>query len=160
MAYLLSRREAAEPQRSQARTLKQIVAKGDGATAMLQAAKAKTKSCADVAKTVAADSSLTAVDLNDVALSGLSDAVRTALQPVQAGGSTDVMTDVTNGNKAVLFVCQRAATGAGMPTREQVRSKLFETEITMMAERYLRDLKRAKRRSTSVARRPSLGVRR
>ena len=51
------------------------------------------------------------------------------------------MIDVANG-KAVLFVCQRAASGASMPTRDQVRSKLFETEITMMADRYLRDLKR------------------
>lgn len=136
---LLGKREPLNPNEAKL-TLKQIVAKGDDAVAKLQAAKAKTKSCADVAKTVAGDPSLTAVDLNDVALSGMSDTVRAALQPVQAGGSTDVI-DVAGG-KAVLFVCERVATGATMPTREQVRSKLFETEISMMADRYLRDLKR------------------
>ena len=136
---LLGKREPLNPDEAKL-TLKQIVAKGDDAGIRLLQAKAKTKTCADVAKTVAADKSLTAVDLNDVALSGLSDTVRAALQPVAAGGSTAVI-DVANG-KAVLFVCQRAAGGAAMPTRDQVRNKLFETEITMMADRYLRDLKR------------------
>lgn len=136
---LLGKREPLNPNDAKL-TLKQIVASGDGAAAKLQQARTKTKTCADVAKTVAADKSLTATDLNDVALSSMSDTVRTALQPVQAGGSTGVI-DIPSG-KAVLFVCQRAATGAAMPTREQVRGKLFETEISMMAERYLRDLKR------------------
>jgi peptidyl-prolyl cis-trans isomerase SurA len=136
---LLGKREPLNPNEAKL-TLKQIVAKGDDAVARLQQAKARTKTCADVAKTVADDKSLTAIDLNDVARSGLSDSVRAALMPVQAGGSTDVI-DVANG-KAVLFVCQRAASGSAMPTRDQVRNKLFETEITMMADRYLRDLKR------------------
>jgi len=41
---------------------------GDDAIAKLKAAKSKTKSCADVAKTVAADTSLTAIDLGATSL--------------------------------------------------------------------------------------------
>ncbi len=136
---LLGKREAANPNEAKL-SLKQIVARGDQADALLKIAKARTKSCDDVAKTVSDNPGLTAVDLNDVALDGLSEPIRKALQPVEAGGSTDVI-NVTNG-KAVLFVCKRTTGGAAMPTREQVKSKLFDTEITMLADRYLRDLKR------------------
>ncbi|MBI1361681.1 MAG: hypothetical protein GC155_15495 [Alphaproteobacteria bacterium] len=136
---LLGKREAANPDEAKL-SLKQIVARGDGAEALLKIAKARTKSCDEVAKTVSDNPGLTAIDLNDVALDGMSDTIRAALKPVEVGGSTDII-DVTNG-KAVLFVCKRTTGGAAMPTREQVKAKLFDTEITMLADRYLRDLKR------------------
>jgi peptidyl-prolyl cis-trans isomerase SurA len=136
---LLGKREPANPNEATL-TLKQVVARGDGAAQKLLQAKAQARTCADVAAAVSQIEGLSAVDLNEVSLAGLSDTFRAALQPLQVGGSTDVL-DVTNG-KAVLYVCAREQGGGALPTREQVRSRLFDTEISMMADRYLRDLKR------------------
>ncbi|MDZ4761030.1 MAG: peptidylprolyl isomerase [Alphaproteobacteria bacterium] len=136
---LLGKREPANPNEATL-SLKQIVARGDDAAVLLAQAKGRTRTCADVAATVEAIDGLSAVDLNEVALSGMAENFRAALQPLEAGGSTDVI-DISNG-KAVLYVCDRASASSEMPTREQVRSRLFDTEITMLADRYLRDLKR------------------
>jgi peptidyl-prolyl cis-trans isomerase SurA len=136
---LLGRREPIDPNAVMLK-MKQISAKGDGAAAKLQAIKSKAKTCSDAVTAAQGVDGVTVVDMNDVALQGMSDTYKAALQPVKAGESTDLID--AGDSQLVLFVCERAAADAAVPTRDQIRDRLFDTEISMLADRYLRDLKR------------------
>lgn len=43
----------------------------------------------------------------------------------------------------MLMVCEREAQSAGLPSRDQVRQRLFRQKLDLLARRYLRDLRRA-----------------
>jgi peptidyl-prolyl cis-trans isomerase SurA len=121
--------------------LKQVVARGDGAAGKLQQIKAKAKTCDQVAAATNGAEGVTPVDMNDVAITQLAAAYRPALEALQAGQSSDVL-DLGDDGKVVFYVCQRQAGAGDMPTRDDLHDRLFQTEIAMIADRYLRDLKR------------------
>jgi peptidyl-prolyl cis-trans isomerase SurA len=136
---LLGKREPAS--QSDARlNLRQVIARGERADQLLQTVRTAAQTCAQVPQAIEGLADVTSIDLNDVALSGMADAFKSALSPLKAGGVSDPL--AVSGGKAVFFVCERASVGSEIPTREQIRSRLFDTEITMLADRYLRDLKR------------------
>jgi peptidyl-prolyl cis-trans isomerase SurA len=80
--------------------------------------------------------------MNDIPLEEVADAFRPALQNVQTGQATEVIDLPENAGKMVFYVCERASGLPGLPTREEVYDRLFNAELAMVAERYLRDLKR------------------
>jgi len=121
--------------------LKQVVARGDGAAAKLQQIKTKAQTCAQVAAATNGVEGVTAVDLNDVAITQLAAAYRPALDALQAGQSSDVL-ELGDDGKMVFYVCERKTGRSDMPTRDDLHDRLFQTEIAMIADRYLRDLKR------------------
>ena len=41
----------------------------------------------------------------------------------------------------LLAVCGRRLAAAGVPTRDQIGSRLFGQQLSMLAKRYLRDLR-------------------
>ena len=43
----------------------------------------------------------------------------------------------------LLMVCERESQTAGLPSRAQIKDKLFREKIDLLARRYLRDLRRA-----------------
>jgi peptidyl-prolyl cis-trans isomerase SurA len=139
--YLIAALGKRDPNDTRAVSLdmKQVTATGPDAVQKLTALKAGATTC-DQAGPAAQTAGLTATDLKGMALSDMSDSFRAALATVQEGQSSDVV-DVGE-DKAVFFVCARASGGAAMPTREDIRSRLFDQEISMLADRYLRDLKR------------------
>lgn len=120
--------------------LKQFVARGDRAEALLISAKSKARTCADMDTAAESTPGVTAVALGEVQLSSLSETFQTALATLEAGASTPPL-DIPNG-KSVVYVCERAAGDASIPTREQIQDRIFETQIGMLADRYLRDMKR------------------
>jgi len=80
------------------------------------------------------------VDLGQATESDLAPAVRNRISGVAAGEASTVSTE---GDQAsVLFVCSRQTGGASIPSREQIESQLREQELNLLAERYLRNLRR------------------
>jgi peptidyl-prolyl cis-trans isomerase SurA len=50
---------------------------------------------------------------------------------------------VTNGDQAnIIFLCSRETGGSAIPDRQQIEDRLREAELSMLAERYLRNLRR------------------
>jgi peptidyl-prolyl cis-trans isomerase SurA len=70
----------------------------------------------------------------------LSADIRSRLQGVSIGSSSAV---VTNGDQAnIIFLCSRETGGSAIPDRQQIEDRLREAELSMLAERYLRNLRR------------------
>jgi peptidyl-prolyl cis-trans isomerase SurA len=70
----------------------------------------------------------------------LSPDIRTRLQNVPVGGASSV---VTNGDQVnIIMLCARETGGSAIPDRQQIEDRLREAELTMLAERYLRNLRR------------------
>lgn len=137
IAYL-GKREASSADDAKL-NLKQILSSDPDAADKLNEVKAKVKSCADVEKAAAGTPGVKATNLNEVALSGMPEIFRTALKPLEPGQSTEVLNG--SSGKMIVFVCERAA-GAALPSREQIENSLFDIQVSMLADRYLRDLKR------------------
>lgn len=139
--YLLAvvgKREPADPNES-VLTIKQAVASGDDAVAKLNQLRSQNLRCPAV-NAAAEAAGITVTDIQGVAQTDLTDDIRAAVQSLEPGQSTAPL-DVRSG-KAVLFICDRQLQGAQIPTRENIKDRLFDQEITMLADRYLRDLKR------------------
>ena len=142
--YVIALLGKREPTEAKAATfnLMQIVARGDDAAAKLQQVKTKATTCAQLADAAKGVEGVTApVPMNGVALRQVSAAYRPALENLQANQSTDPL-DLSDGGKMVFYVCARQEGDSSMPTREQIKDRLFNIEIGMIEERYRRDLKR------------------
>jgi peptidyl-prolyl cis-trans isomerase SurA len=80
------------------------------------------------------------VDIRQTIEAELSPAIRTRLDGVDVGGASQVLVDGEQANIVVL--CSRETGGSAIPDRRQIEDRLRETELAMLAERYLRDLRR------------------
>jgi len=141
--YIVALTGKREPSKPDAATLdmKQLVARGDGAAAKLEQVKAKATKCGEVDATAAGLEGVTNIPMNDVALTQVAAAYRPALEALQAGQSTPVL-DLADDAKMVFYVCERKAGRSDLPTRDEIHNRLFQAEMAMIADRYLRDLKR------------------
>jgi peptidyl-prolyl cis-trans isomerase SurA len=141
--YIIALMGKQEPSKPAAATLdmKQLVARGAGAAAKLEQVKAKATNCGEVDAAAAGVEGVTNVPMNDVALTQVAAAYRPALEALQAGQSTAVL-DLTDDAKMVFYVCERKTGQAGLPSREDIHNRLFQAEMALRADRYLRDLKR------------------
>lgn len=139
---LLGKREPSSPDAA-ALDLKQVLALGEGAAEKLQQVRSKAQTCDQVAAAVEGIEGIpTPADMNDVSLQQVQDAYRPALQSLQPGQSTEPM-DIPDGSgKMVFYVCDRTSGDPQIPSRDEIRDRLFNAELAMVAERYLRDLKR------------------
>jgi peptidyl-prolyl cis-trans isomerase SurA len=80
------------------------------------------------------------IDLGQTTEADLSPAIRERISGVAAGGASPVQIEA---EQASLFVvCARQTGGGGLPSRDEVESRLREQEMSMLAERYLRNLRR------------------
>jgi peptidyl-prolyl cis-trans isomerase SurA len=66
--------------------------------------------------------------------------IRDALAPLHSGENTGVMT--TAAGQQALIVCDRAIAGPGVPTRDDLENQLRGQQLSLMARRWLRDLRR------------------
>lgn len=138
IAYL-GKREAADLNKAQLK-LKQLSASGADAAIRLQKVKTAITTCPSVEAAAATVQGVTVTPLDSIELTAMSDQFRTALSPLNAGQSTGVL-DLGE-SKTMLFVCERTLADGQMQTRDQIYDQLFQTEVAMQADRYLRDLKR------------------
>ena len=80
------------------------------------------------------------VDLGRAVESDLSPDVRARIGGVATGSAS---APVVSGDTANIFVvCAREAGGAAVPSREEIEGRLREREMTMLSDRYLRNLRR------------------
>jgi peptidyl-prolyl cis-trans isomerase SurA len=66
--------------------------------------------------------------------------IRDALAPLHSGENTGVM--ITAAGQQALLVCDRAIAGPGVPTRDDLENQLRGQQLSLMARRWLRDLRR------------------
>lgn len=80
------------------------------------------------------------LDLGQTVEAELSTDIRSRLEGVAIGAGSSV---VTNGDQAnIIMLCARETGGSAIPDRQQIEDRLREAELSMLAERYLRNLRR------------------
>jgi peptidyl-prolyl cis-trans isomerase SurA len=121
--------------------LMQVVANGSDAQAKLQLVKGKAKECKEVEAAAKEVGGVTSTPMNDISLGQIAAAFRTPLEAVDAGGSSDIL-PLEGDARMLFYVCAKRAGANELPSREEIKDRLFQGEITMISERYLRDLKR------------------
>jgi peptidyl-prolyl cis-trans isomerase SurA len=97
--------------------------------------------CDGLEPAVASVGGAAVVDLGEASEAELSAEVRDRIREVDEGRASDVY-ETPDGSLAALVVCARASTGDGVPTRQEVENRLYEQELAMLSQRYLRNLRR------------------
>jgi peptidyl-prolyl cis-trans isomerase SurA len=138
---LTGKREASDPSKSIIFNMEQVVSRGDGAAAKLEALKAKTQQCTEIDKSLEGVEGVTHTPMKDVGLMQVAPAYRTPLEGLDVGQATSVI-DLSDGSKMMFFVCEKRSGDPDLPSRDEIKDRLFNQELTLVAERYLRDLKR------------------
>lgn len=96
--------------------------------------------CTTIDRDVAAIQGAELTDLGETVENALAPDVRARITNVAAGSASPVE---ENGEQvSMLVVCSRETGGAGVPSRQEIESRLFEQELSMLSERYLRNLRR------------------
>lgn len=80
------------------------------------------------------------VQLGDALESDLSPEVRARINGVDDAKATAVVETPTG--LSALIVCARQTAGGGLPSRQEIENRLFEQEMAMLSQRYLRNLRR------------------
>ncbi|MEP3072936.1 peptidylprolyl isomerase [Maricaulis sp.] len=78
--------------------------------------------------------------LGSIGADAMRDEIRQALEPLDAGENTGVID--TPAGLTALIVCDRSITGPGVPSRDDVESQLRGQQLSLLARRWLRDLRR------------------
>jgi peptidyl-prolyl cis-trans isomerase SurA len=79
--------------------------------------------------------------MKDVGLMQVAPQFRTPLEGLGANQASQII-DLTDGGKMIFFVCSSRSGDADLPARTEIKDRLFNQELALVAERYLRDLKR------------------
>lgn len=138
---LTGKREASDPSKSLIFNLEQVVARGEGAASKLEAFRAKSPNCDGVAKAIEGQEGVTHTAMKDIGLMQVAPNYRAPLEGLQVGQSSQLI-DLTDGAKMVFVVCERRSGDPDLPSRNDIKDRLFNQELSLVAERYLRDLKR------------------
>lgn len=135
------KREPVDPSKSLILNLEQVVARGEGANDKLLAVKTKANDCSQVAKAIEGVEGLSHTPMKDIGLQQIAPNYRAPLEGLDVGQSTGIV-DMSDGAKMIFYVCQKRSGDADLPSRDEIKDRLFNQELTLVAERYLRDLKR------------------
>jgi peptidyl-prolyl cis-trans isomerase SurA len=120
-------------------TLRQITAPA-ARQAALERVQRRIEGCDGLDNAVSGIEGALVIDLGQTTESDLAPAIRDRISGVAAGAATPVVVD---GEQAsVVVVCARQTGGGGLPDRQEIESRLREQEMSMLAERYLRNLRR------------------
>jgi len=96
--------------------------------------------CGDLEDDIRGIQGASILDLGQTVEADLSPDIRSRLQGVAVGGGSTV---VTSGDQAnIVMLCSRETGGSAIPDRQQIEDRLREAELSMLAERYLRNLRR------------------
>jgi peptidyl-prolyl cis-trans isomerase SurA len=140
--YIIALRERREGQPAGASTqisLRQITAPA-ARRAGLERIQRRLNNCSEIDREVATVEGAAAVDLGATAEIDLSEAIRTRIAEVDSGHATSV--EVVGDQASILVVCGRETSGGGVPSREEIENRLYEQELALLSERYLRNLRR------------------
>lgn len=106
----------------------------------LERVRRRATGCADLEDQVDNIDGASVLDLGQTVESELNADMRNRLQGVPIGGASTVVTAGEQAN--VIVLCSREAGGTAVPDREQIEDRLREGELSMLAERHLRNLRR------------------
>jgi len=108
--------------------------------AQLQRSLRRVEGCEDLAAAATSINGAEVTDLGEATESELSQEVRDRIAEVNNGAASAIY---ESGDKlAALVVCGRETAGGGVPTRQEVENRLYEQELAMLSQRYLRNLRR------------------
>jgi peptidyl-prolyl cis-trans isomerase SurA len=138
---LTGKREASDPSKALILDMEQLITRGEGAVAKLDNVKATAKSCADISKSLEGVEGVTRTPMKDVGLTQIAPQYRTPLEGIGANQASSVI-DLPDGGKMMFYVCSTRSGDADLPSRDEIKDRLFNQELALVAERYLRDLKR------------------
>ncbi|MGE0827924.1 MAG: peptidylprolyl isomerase [Hyphomonadaceae bacterium] len=120
-------------------TLRQITAPA-AQRAALQGARRRIESCDGLDRQISGVEGAAVVDLGTAAESDLSDAVRQQINDLAAGQAAGI--EITGDQASFLLVCARETSMDGLPSRTEIENRLYEQELALLAQRYLRNLRR------------------
>lgn len=120
-------------------SLRQVTAPASRSNA-LDRLRRRAEGCGDLDDAVDNIQGAQLLDLGQTIEAELSPDIRTRLEGVPIGGASQV---VTSGDQVnIVVLCSRHTGGAAIPDRDQIEGRLREAELSMLAERYLRNLRR------------------
>jgi peptidyl-prolyl cis-trans isomerase SurA len=106
----------------------------------LERVRRREEGCPNLERQLANIQGASAVELGQTAEADLSPAIRERIAGLGERQASEVR---VNGDQVdMLMVCGRTAGGAGVPDRREIEGRLREQELNMLAERYLRNLRR------------------
>ncbi|MGH6987314.1 MAG: peptidylprolyl isomerase [Caulobacteraceae bacterium] len=109
------------------------------AQAKLEALRGRITGCDNVQTVAAKVPGVVVGNLGDTEINDLAPAFRDAAEALPVGGvSEPIRTDV---GLHLLVVCNKHRSGAETLTNEEIENRLYGEELTMIAKRYLRDLR-------------------
>lgn len=99
----------------------------------------RTDGCEGLEQAVAGVDGATVIDLGETVEAELSPAIRSRLSGVEPGQASAIAED--GELVSIVVLCSRQTGGRGVPSREEIEGRLRETELAMLSERYLRNLR-------------------
>lgn len=136
---LRDRREGVNPQSITRVTLRQVSAPASS-RAQFERARARISNCENLEAAIAQVPDAQVADLGDVTESDLSDAVREQINGVEPGSASGL---TASGDQiSAMVVCSRETSAEGVPSRQEIEDRLYEQELAMLSNRYLRNLRR------------------
>jgi peptidyl-prolyl cis-trans isomerase SurA len=133
------RREGAVAGSTTTIALNQITAPASRQNA-LERVQRRIQGCGDIDHFLSGIEGATVTDLGQTAESDLAPDVRSRIADVATGSASSVQ--VSGDTVNFIIVCSRATGGGGVPSHDEVEQRLRSGEISMLAERYLRNLRR------------------
>lgn len=112
----------------------------DDARAALTRATANISSCDAVEEAVSGVEGVIVTELSDLNASALIPQIRDALAGLEAVSSTEVLE--TAAGLQAFVICDRSLTGPGVPTADEIENQLISQQLSLLARRWLRDLRR------------------
>jgi len=109
--------------------------------ALAEAVAGSAQSCDDLAELAKEVKSPASSNLGELTVGELAPALREPVSTLKAGELTKPI-DLPNG-VMVLMVCSRKAPPSNLPSPEQIRAQLEAQRFEILAQRYLRDLRRS-----------------
>lgn len=120
-------------------TLRQVTAPATS-RAMFERQMRRVENCEGVQRLIGNVQGAQIVDLGDALESDLSPDVRQRIDGLEEGKASAPFE--TSSGLAALIVCARQTAGGGLPSRRDIENRLYDQELTMLANRYLRNLRR------------------
>ncbi len=140
--YIVALRERREGRQveTQTRVILRQISAPSASRAQLERARARIENCERLDTAVGSVPGQEITDLGVSNESDLSDTVRQQIAGVNRGQASPIT--VAGDRVSMLVVCDRATSSEGVPSREEIENRLYEQELAMLSQRYLRDLRR------------------
>jgi peptidyl-prolyl cis-trans isomerase SurA len=106
----------------------------------LERARGRVTACAGLASVADPVPGAEIQDLGFTAENVVAPDIRARIASLEDGQPSEIYQD--GANVAMVVLCLRDASAAGVPSRDDIENRLWDEELTMLANRHLRDLRR------------------